>query len=151
MTGVVEFVFEDVARSVVASLFEYLLSRSAEVVALESTEDVGEANARSDEILRAAIVSMLDLSILARVRQLEVGQTVIPSALVRMVKYGISFDIDVSFDADLCALNVKELQAHVLQIAEEFGVRLCYAGIEPAADPETRFFTSREIGPLTGK
>jgi hypothetical protein len=151
MTEVIEFVFEDVERSVVASLFEYLLSKSAEVVTFESTEDVGEANAKRGEVLCAAIGSILDLSILAHVRQFEVGQAVIPSALVRMVKYGISFDIDVSFDVELCALNVEDLQAHVLQIAKDFSVSSCYAGLEPAADPGTRFFTNQETGPLTGK
>jgi hypothetical protein len=151
MTEAVEFVFEDVERSVVASLFVYLLSKSAEVVTFECTEDVGEASANRGEILRAAIASMLDLSILAHVRQFEMGQAVIPSALVRMVKCGINFDIDVSFDANMCALDVANLQAHVLQIAEEFSIMLCYAGLEPAADSETRFFTNQEIGPLTGK
>jgi hypothetical protein len=148
MAETIEFVFEGVPRAHVAHLFIQLLGNAEEVVSVQCTENRESETGDIVEILRTAIASPFDLSVMVRVRKLRIGDTELPDALIRMVKYDGSFDVDCSFDSDFMCGRVAYLQTYLCQIADEFGVPSYFAGMDPAVDPETRFFSNRETGPL---
>ncbi len=148
MEEVIEFVCEGVPRKSSAALFMHLLSNSAEVVSFECTESVAGSNAATSEIVDAAVDASMNLSVMANVRALRIGTLMLPNALVRMVKYDDCFDVDCSFDAAAIKGQVMGLHAAVLDLSERFEVKACFAGLDPAADNDTRLFTDREIGPL---
>lgn len=150
MEELIEFVFEGVARRNAGALFMHLLSNSAEVITFACTENVAESNAATSEVVTAAIVATMDLSVMAKVRALQVGPLLLPNGLLRMVKYDDCFDVDCCFDAGAIKGQVMILHAAVLNLSERFEARTCFAGLEPASDLNTRFFTDREIGPLRG-
>jgi hypothetical protein len=92
---------------------------------------------------------------LVNICNLKVGEIVISSVLVRVLKYEGVFDIDFSFDENDVVLRgqaaVDVLLTYSKEMADKFEVANCFYGVEPASDEDTRFFTSGELGPFARK
>lgn len=88
-----------------------------------------------------------------KLSNLNIAGCIIPSVLLRLVKYEDQYDIDFNFDesdiADVgAAALMKKLHGYISELGKGYQVRDWFGGIEPASDEDTRYFTGSELGPL---
>ncbi|WP_223481447.1 MULTISPECIES: hypothetical protein [unclassified Pseudomonas] len=154
MAGLLEIVFEDVGKDLVLPLLETIISDSEAIVGAECSEGFpvwSNGNIQLD-FIRAAIEFDAAVSIFVNVENLRFTDMSVKSALVRIVKYEDTFDLDISFyenDVGLFSADmVGDLFAYSKEINKQFKLVNCYFGMEPASDETTRFFTNKVLGPL---
>lgn len=156
MTNLFEVVFERVNKTYVVQILIRLISDAKRIVGVECTEDIalmddGQLNMES---LESVLSFNGDVSILIELDDMKAGNAILPSVLLRLVKYDDQFDVDFNFDADELknmdvALLMTYLHSYVKDVAKECNVGHFFGGMEPASDKSTRYFTNQVAGPLS--
>lgn len=156
MSVLYEIAFENINKSDVLPMLLRLLAESRSISEVKCTEgDVALLNGGKINIqaLEAALSFKGDLVITFNLRDMTLGGVALPSVFLRLVKYGIMFDIDFNFyGKDLANRDetsaMKNLHAYAKKIAADFDVKNYFGGMEPATDTSTRYFTNQDAGPL---
>jgi hypothetical protein len=83
---------------------------------------------------------------------LVVGDTAIPNVSVRILHYDGKFDVEANWStADLpepAEWSIAALHRKAQEIATRYEIESYFAGLDPASDEDTRFFTGRSLGPF---
>ena len=156
MTDLLEVVLENVSCSNVCQLFLVLLGHAGQIIKVQSNEPIeisSEADISQDEI-ESFINLTNDASLIIKLRDLNLAGIIIPSVLLRLVKYGDQYDIDFNFDeSDISDVGttelMKELNVYISDLGKTYQVGEWFGGMEPASDEDTRYFTNTEDGPLS--
>ena len=125
----IELIFEGLEEGVASRLAHQVLGRSID--------------------LPSADEGVVDVA-LARLEIAE--RTALGNAHVRVLRYGKDiYDVEINFlardaEGSLDAL-IETLHEFAIRLADAHGVASFYAGIDPAMDEDTRFFTGTEQGP----
>ncbi|MBJ7311491.1 hypothetical protein ACFOLJ_22480 [Rugamonas sp. CCM 8940] len=153
MRNTFEIIFENVSEPSVDGLVNELLSHAKDIESIELSEEGTSEN--SDVFGREKLTKLLlakeALTAMIRVRRFFVNAVVLDVALVRVVKYENTVDVDISFDIEEEKNPVSimsSLHPYALELASSFSVGNVYGGLEPADDCATRYFTNLELGPL---
>ena len=82
------------------------------------------------------------------------GDIVLPDCLVRILRYGEKYDIEVIWDLDsprfhLEKKTLKYIRTVSANISAKYSVAQSHGGLEPSSDLNTRFFTGVDDGPLS--
>lgn len=154
MENLFEVVFESVSKDRVVQLLIHLISCASQSIEIECTENIAlMVNGRlSVEGLESVLHFNGDLCVLIRLQQMKAGSVVLPKVLLRLVKYGDSYDVDFNFDLSEpknVPLSMKYLHMFAIEIAKDFEAKNIFGGMEPASDDNTRYFTNQKAGPLT--
>jgi hypothetical protein len=155
MSNLLEVVFENVCTRNVGQLLLSLIAGAGRIVNAQCSEDIrlivsGELDANA---LNFVLKFQGDVNLSINIGDLEFGGVILPNVLLRLVKYGEQYDIDLNFDpyelenVDMMGL-VKQLHDHAKEIARDSGVDTFFGGMEPASDKDTRYFTNDDFGPL---
>ena len=155
MTNLLEIVFEGINKGYIIQTLIRLISDAKCIVGVECTENTelmydGKLNMKA---LESALNFNGDVSILIKLQDMKAGNAILPSVLLRLVKYDDQFDIDFNFDAsELKNLEVtllmKYLHIYAKEIARDFNIENFFGGMEPASDKSTRYFTNQIVGSL---
>lgn len=155
--GLFEVVFEKVAKSKTVPIVLGLIEKggridSAECVFGENFNLI-EAGDLDIEALGSFLNSQHGGLVLINLEYLKFGNVTFPNVLVRIYKYDSYFNIDFNFrpqDLGIESLKtfVEELHKYSSEVARVFKLDTFFAGIEPAEDENTRFFTNDDLGPL---
>lgn len=155
MSDLIELVFEDVAKNDVANFLISLLAGAKEIDRIECSEDkfFGKKLIVSEEMFSSLVEADCDLTTVFNVEELMLGETVLHEVLIRLVKYGGSYDVDLNFDPRSLVGGSKsavlvQLHQYAKFIRSNFSLATFYCGLEPASDEDTRYFTDDEVGPL---
>ena len=124
-----ELVFEGLSGSTALQLAEEVLGRPVVLPA-------------ANEVLVDVELPRLELD----------EQTALKKVHVRILTYDDQFDVEVNFiprDAEGASLEavMDALHRYAIRLSERHDVGSYYAGIEPASDEATRFFTGVLRGP----
>jgi hypothetical protein len=84
---------------------------------------------------------------------LAIGDLRIENGACRILRYEGKYDVEINWDYDLLdnALARQWIEAvheRAMETARRYRITQYYAGLEPASDAETRFFTCGSRGPL---
>lgn len=155
MTNLIEVIFENIAKSSVMQLLALLILSAKNVTEVQCSEDIElSVNGNiSDEDFNLLFDFEGDITALINLQSMKIGDIILPNVLLRLVKYGDLYDIDFNFDSnELESINMiqllTELHGYTKSIVLNCNVESVYAGMEPASDEDTRYFTNHEAGPL---
>lgn len=155
MSDLIEVVLENISRSKVYQLLMVFLGSAGKVLEVQCSESI-QLSSRTD-ISEDEIESFINLSddasLIVKLSNLNIVDTIIPSVLLRVVKYDDQFDIDFNFDESNIADTgttalMNKLHEYVSELGNEHQVGNWFGGIEPASDEDTRYFTGSASGPL---
>ena len=128
---------------------------SKNVLSVSFTDDIDTVDSANldHELLCSAVDDTESLMIHICVDVFTIGPLNIPDVMFRLLKHDEVFDIDFNFRYDdfkrLGGTSpISSLQEGVRKLALDFGAANYYAGMEPASDLDTRFFTNEKFGPL---
>ena len=70
---------------------------------------------------------------------------------IQLYKYDSKYDLNCSFNLNELKklVSLSSLRDWAESISRELNAKSYYGGYEPAVDEETRFFTGKNLGPLT--
>jgi hypothetical protein len=147
MGQLLEVVFEGLQTSAAQNLVNEIVSRSAGVArAVLDGDDCDPCVSVADLLSRVSGAALLLLR-----RMSLPGYGTLADVSVRLLKAERAIDVELGIDLD----DVERLRAledalfcFAAELAERHEVSCYYAGLEPAADEETRLFTGREKGPF---
>jgi hypothetical protein len=155
MENLVEMVFEDVNKEYVIPLLERLIFLSDAIIGIDCSEGVIiNHDGKLDVIsLEKAINFDGDICVFIRLSELRIEGIIFHSVLVRLLKYENMYDIDFNLNLDEIVRKdetflIGEIHQFAMKISNEYKIGSFYAGLEPASDKATRYFTEGEIGPL---
>ena len=154
MADLLEVVFEGVSKDKAVGLFMALLSGSLNLSVVSCPEDIKLTDGiELDKSVLNSLVNIEDLALLINVDTLKLEHINLSNVLIRLTKYEKLFDIDFNIDIDNCRnINkktfIRELQNVVSKLAGNHQITSYFAGMEPATDEDTRYFTRDEVGPL---
>lgn len=155
MSDLLEVVLEDVLHSDVCQLFMSFLEQADQITEIQCSEPFkfSSGNSLLYDQVRIFIDLPDDASLIVKFSSLNIASYMIPSVLLRLVKYGEKYDIDFSFDesdiADLGTIELmKSLYAHISNFSKQYQISDFFGGLEPASDEDTRYFSSNGFGPL---
>ena len=155
MMKIFEVVFEDVVRTYVTQLCNKLVTDAERMTGIECTENIPLAmNGRLNLKAMENFLSFNgNASALIKLQSVRIEDVILPSVLLRVVKYGNQFDVDFNFDIDALKnpdtkLWMNYMHDYAKSTAKEFKVRQFFGGMEPAFDVESRYFTGDIAGPL---
>lgn len=156
MADLLEVVLENILRSKVCRLLMLLLGHAGQITEIQCSETIklsSERNISEDEIESFVNLSG-DAILIIKISNLYMADYIIPSVLLRLVKYGDQYDIDFNFDeSDITDVGttalMKKLHEYISEIGRRYQVGEWFGGIEPASDEDTRYFTGNEFGPLS--
>lgn len=155
MADLLEVVLENVLRSKVCQLLMLLLGQAGQITEIQCSEVIkfsSETNISEGEI-ESFLNLPDDASLIIKLSSLDIADCIIPSVLLRLVKYGDQYDVDFNFDeSDVTSMDtmalMKQLHGYISELGERYEVGDWFGGIEPASDEDTRYFTGNEFGPL---
>lgn len=154
MTELLEVVLENILRPKVYHLLIVLLKNAGKIVDVQCSETLKLSESGiSEGDIDAFINIPNDACLLIKLSDLQIAGTIIPSVLLRLVKYGDQFDIDFNFDeSDVKGIGttalMKKFHAYITELGEGHEVAHWFGGLEPASDEDTRYFTDGVFGPL---
>lgn len=153
MRDTFEVVFEDIGLKNAVDLALHLAAQAEQVSCIElSQESRGfEAGSIGSIELAEMLGAEDDVSVGFKVGGLHAGDAIIANALIRVLKYGRQFDVDLSFDVGSGAEAIrlmKVLHRESRVIAKRFHVASFFGGMEPATDAATQYFVNEAEGPL---
>lgn len=146
MGQLLEVVFEGLQNAAAQNLVDDIISRSVGVACAMLEGDDHDPSISVSDLLSCVSGTMLLL------RRMDLpGYGPLEDVSLRLLKAEESIDVELGIDLD----NVERLRAledalfcFAAELAERHAVPRYYAGLEPAADEETRLFTGREKGPF---
>lgn len=152
MSDILEVSFEEIAESKVVEFFLALISLSKKILNMNCSEDA-EIDINDKDSLIEVLTSSENLTITVNLGEVSIGSLTVVTAMVRLLKYGEQYDIELSWeptDMDVMGTTtyIKKFHTHVKKLADDYNVASYYAGMEPASDEETRYFTGEVLGPL---
>ena len=151
----VELVFEEVNRENVSGLLSDIVSMADKIAAVQCTAETTPAlDIHLDQRALSSVLHFAgNVSVAVSLHNLRLGDELFPTVLLRLTKYDQNYDLDFSFDTDelecteICNL-IGNLHRAASLFASKHHVQSFFAGIEPASDKHTRFFTCSQPGPL---
>lgn len=154
--NIIEVVLEGVAKSCVKELLALLIQSSENVINAQCSENISLFNKEklSEKGLNEFMGFDENLTVLINLKTMNICGVILPSVQLRLVKYGDVFDVDFNFDCDdlktaSLKMLVNSLYAYTASLASDYDISSFYAGMEPASDEETRYFTNDKLGPLS--
>lgn len=155
MSDLLEVVLENILRSKVCQLLAFLLGHAGQIIEIQCSEpiDISSETDISEDEIESFINLNDDASLIIKLNNLNVAGIIIPSVLLRLVKYDDQYDIDFNFDeSDIAGVGttglMKKLHVYISDLGKNYQVADWFGGLEPASDEETRYFTNSEFGPL---
>ncbi len=155
MSNLLEVVFENVSKVNVSQLLLCLVYSAKCIISADTSEDIELLD--EGKLNKPAVESLIsfsgDVTALIQLEEMKVDGIVLPLVLLRLVKYNDLYDIDFNFDcAELKHIDmsklIKALHMSTSSLAKENDVKNWFAGMEPASDENTRYFTNNELGYL---
>jgi hypothetical protein len=155
MSNLIEVVFENVSKVNVSQLLLCLVYSAKCIISADISEDIELLN--EGKLKKQAVESLIsfsgDITALIKLEEMKINGIVLPLVLLRLVKYNDLYDIDFNFDrAELKHIDmsklIKALHISTSSLAKENDVKNWFAGMEPASDENTRYFTNNERGYL---
>ena len=147
MGQLVELVFEEIPSTVVTPLVGDPLRLSTFVCGIEAD---GESLPRQTDA--GTVVSSLAHCAVIRLEQATIGDAVISNPSIRLLRIDDAwFDVELNFDLDDIdnpRIFADGLHSVARQLAERHSIERYFAGLEPAANEETRLFTGINKGPF---
>lgn len=132
-------------RSSSRELYELVFEGLSETTALQLAQDVqGRPMASPGPDEGVVDVRLPRLKLNAR--------TVLVDVSVRILRYGNQYDVVVLFESDLEWAGpfgeiMDALHEYAMKLSQRHNVKSYYAGLDPAMDEDTRFFTGTSRGP----
>ena len=153
MAEFVEVVFEKAAEKRIFQLLTLLINNSGQVMDWECSENIilFEEGRLSEAALNKIFDFGGDIGLSINVHSMRLDRVILPEVMIRLVKYGNEYDVEFSFDRDGVESFdplIADLHAFAMEVGANFDMAAYYAGMEPASDEETRYFTNNELGPL---
>lgn len=155
MSNLIEVVFENVGKNCVLQLLKLLITSLENIISIECTENPSlfKEGQLSEEGINPFLDFEDDVTVLIKIRSIDLGSIILPNVQLRLLKYEGQYDIEFNFDSNelentTTTTLVKELHAYAKRIAIECGISDFCCGMEPASDEDTRYFTNDELGPL---
>lgn len=152
MSELIEIVFEDVKKHALTSFVAELSDYGRAVKDYRLLSEHGE-NVKTDWQDYASVLNIIekitDGSLFVNLISLDMGEITLSGCALRVIRYDDRFDLEISFDSEDAPLYEYMVPRFASEMAERYQVENFYAGIEPAADEETRLFTRDKPGPLS--
>lgn len=148
MGQLIELVFESATPATAGALLQDLVSASGGVHAVEV-----DGNNVPADINVARLVSSMGFCATVRLVGFDIPTVgVVPDVALRLLKTGkdcfdVEFNLDVDDVAQLISL-ASGLHSLARGLAQRHSVGSYFAGLEPAADEDTRLFTGESLGPF---
>ncbi|WAS96430.1 hypothetical protein [Nannocystis punicea] len=147
MGQIVEVVFESVAPNTAATLLHDVIATSSDVRGIDVDGKSVSSGASARELVGsgASCVSV-------RLSDATMGCRLVPNVGLRLLKTGDDcYDVEVNLDLDDVdepSTIASALHDFARDLARRNDVASYFAGLEPAADEDTRIFTGETQGPL---
>lgn len=158
VTNLIEVVFENVIRSYIMKLLNMLILSTQKINDIQCSENI---NLFTDgQLSKKQLDRFLDFggdaTVLINMQAMNVGDIVLPTVQLRLVKYGNQYDIDFNFDSNELVnidtmLLIKEVHSFSKNLAYKHSITSFFCGMEPASDEDTRYFTNEELGSCINK
>jgi hypothetical protein len=147
-----EVVFESVDRNSLLGLLTAIVANSDQIMNINCTNNIVEPTIlqiRSGDLIDFLQVAG-DACIFIKLLNVGIGRAMLPSVMVRCVKYEQQFDLDFSFELDdsddiKAVTLMKKLHDGVVELAKDVNIESFFGGMEPASDKETRYFTNHDF------
>lgn len=149
-----EVVFQEVPRKNLFLLLRKMKMNASFIsnINISSEIEISKDFEMCESLINDIIDNRGDICLIGEFHGFVVSEKVsIKSVLLRVVKYGVNIDVELSFDDDGdVSIDdlMKELHQYAKKISEEFDVGVFYGGLEPAMDINTRYFTNDVVGPM---
>lgn len=146
MPNLVDATFENIAEEYVVPLVIRLMHSESNILNIVSPEGKPFISA-----LNFTINNKNDGVFIMNLKTLKIKTNVLFEINLRVLKYSDKYDLDFNFrESNIIIFSnfLKEFHIYMTQLAMEFNVSIYYAGMEPASDEHTRYFTCLENGPL---
>ncbi|SFU17354.1 hypothetical protein SAMN05444141_1173 [Pseudovibrio denitrificans] len=154
MSDLIEVVLENLTESNISKLLFTLVGKFKNIENIECSEEIYLlGNKISDVDIENFKKLQTDATIILKLHHLKVNDVILNHVLLRLVKYDNKYDIDFTFDdkdisSKLDTSILLHLHDYISELGNHFGATQWFAGVEPAIDQKTRFFTNYELGPL---
>ncbi|MEQ5776708.1 hypothetical protein J4E05_14350 [Thalassospira sp. NFXS8] len=155
MEELIEVVLEDVPHGDLLSVVMYLVKDYKNVVDVQCSEHLSTPlNCQNIEDVVVDFTKIEEgAALILRLNSLDVAGEMVPSVLLRVVKYEEKYDVDFNFsESDLKRVEkfffIRKLQFFTSEVAKKYKIPSFFCGVEPASDEDTRYFTGQYLGPL---
>lgn len=156
MAGLFEVVFEKIAKSKTIPIVQELIEKGGRIVSAEcvfgeslNLIDAGDLDVKTLELFLNSQHSGIAI---INLEYFRLGSVIFPDVLIRLEKYNGFFNVDFNFKPqdlkkESMETFVAELHKYSREVAKKFNLDTFFAGMDPAEDEETRFFTNDDLGP----
>ena len=157
MSNLIEVVFEDFPIQQIPQALMFLTKEGMSVKDYHIQGDItykAEIDWTSSQSISEAIDAVKEGAIFVNLSELDIGSIIIPRCALQVLAYEDSNNLNVTFLLEHITDNIRStliqnLMVFSKQIADLYGVKNYFAGLDPAVDKETRLFTQQKRGPLT--
>lgn len=150
-----EIVLQQVAADDLHMLLKLIEIGSQDVSNLAVSEDFGEVGAVriNKSLVDAIVASKENVCLTEQLHGFKLLEVIhLPLVLLRVIKYGGKFDVELSFN-EVPSFDIDRvmfaMQEYAIALSRKFNIKEFYGGLEPAADIDTRYFTGNALGPLS--
>lgn len=146
MGQLIELVFEAMPSSTAEAMLTEVLKLATRLDSARIDDsEVTDCSARD-------VIGTVSFSATLRLNGLHLGKMgIIPNVNVRILRLPAGIDLELNLDLDDVAdldLLANELHWLARELAGQPSTIHYFAGLEPAADEDTRIFTDEMVGPL---
>ena len=152
MSNLIEVVFENVPKTNVSRLLLYLVYSAKYIIIADTSEnfEIFEEGKLNKQEVESLINFSEDVTGFFKLEEMKVNGIILPLVLLRLVKYDGLYDIDFNFDlAKLRHIEMSKLintlHISISNLAKENNVKNWFAGMEPASDGNTQYFTNNKL------
>ncbi len=155
MEELIEVVLEDVPYGDLSSVVMYLVKDYKNVVDVQCSEHL--STPLNCQNIEGVVVDFTKIeegaALILRLNSLDVAGEMVPSVLLRVVKYEEKYDVDFNFrESDLKQIEkfcfIEKLKIFISEVAKKYKIPSFFCGVEPASDEDTRYFTGQHLGPI---
>lgn len=152
MEDLIEVLFENIPQTNVVPMLHEILSLSSFYECVNCPPEMDKSMFSSFSTLEDILINLDDFITIYTLKDIKTENQSIDHIVLRLIKFQNYFDIDFSFsekiDTDENRKLLKDIFNLSNQLRHKYFVFHCYAGMEPAIDEATRYFTDDKIGPL---
>lgn len=153
MPELIEIVFEKLnQKSVIWILQNYIKSEVnlKNYNFFSSSEELFEKN--DFLILEKKLLDLVNFYCITNIKMIKTKYFIIKNTSIITQKNGEEYDLTIAFESDDITPHHLSITDSLFEFSKElaklFGTDIYYAGIDPAQDPNTRFFTKNIRGPI---
>ncbi len=152
MSDLIEIVFENIPFEILTRLLEDPYVPKKDLIHCRFSS---EKTTIADKALPLDLKSEVggDFDLFMNFKKIETNSFYVPCPSVNIIRRSKVISVCFIFDLDTIIPKTPNLTEALFTFSKDFSVKYgslnYYAGIEPAFDEETRFFTNEEFGPIS--